>query len=540
MKIKQNIGFPAVAAAVAVACGVADAGVLTSGTVLRRVGTEFVTAQVAAVPSYGVALPAINFSVRSDAYRTGDTVTVTIGGASVSSVAANINFTCSDTTATGAGSGINSAGMTFSFQSNASGVLTYKVEKTGDTNAVYLSALTAVTCSLATNKIFVSGANLRTASAVTVNIQPTAYSSNIPYDGLTNNPTVNETATGGAGAVTVLRSGAQFNLNSLTLRDPFANVLDAAAGSQSTLTKTTLSGSGFGSTTAGQYVSATFTYNDEGAADGGQLSVTGTNPGVLSFTDYASSYLSVTTLNGDFSFLDDDQNGCTSADLSYGAGQFTATGGTTTINAACTVITMRQSVTAAPAARAQAKYFAFSLNGIDAFTALNASAANVGRKAGRTLVAQTFTGDIAITSTDAATGAVTNVANFTLAPGAWSAAAASTTGAINVPYIPYGTGISRILYFTNKGTTAGTATFDARNDAGTVCSSANFGSVSIPASGVALLTGAIDAGIAACYGAAFTGKAQVNVTVTGTGTGDVTSSYRIGDNRVNIINSSNK
>jgi len=333
----------------------------------------------------------------------------------------------------------------------------------------------------------------------------------------------------------------QYDLPGLTTRNPITGALENYT--QGAMTKTGLSGNSFGTTTAGQYVAYTLTTVDEGGASAGTYS-TKMSASTSGAIRHAYSASQIITLNGDFSFLDDDSNGCTSADLTAGAGQFSSTGGTASINSACSVITLTSTSSSGEFhggtgtnSRDKAVKFGFKLNGISDDSS-SATAVSVNSKTGRALTAQTFTGSVVWQSTDAS-GNVTTLRSIALSPGSWTSTVA-TTGSMNIPYLPYGTGISRIVYFTNKAATAGTATISASNEAGTACSSTNFSTVSIPASGVALLTAAIDSGIAACFGASYTGKAQVNISVTGTASGDLTSNYNVGGDRVNVINSTNK
>jgi len=531
--------MPAVASAVALAIsGSSFAATVAAETVLKRVGTEKVTVEVAAVPSYAVSLPALNFVIGTDAYRAGDTVTLTVAGGTVASTASaaagGMDFACTSDVVGVAGSGISGA-MSFSFTSVSGNVLTYQVVRADASKPVYVSSSTAFRCSLATDKIYISGASIKTPSLVTVNYQPSG--SGVTYDSLADR-TNNWSVANGIGASPVMQSIAQYGLQTSSSRNPITNVgepiVSTTVGAGS-LTKSTLSGSGFGSGTAGSYVTFAWMPIDEAQSNSGDDNTYAgkLTSGISGVVAYTTSARAVTTISGDFNFLDDDSNGCSSTDLTLGAGTVSAGNGTVTINSTCTALTFVHSNTGA---RSPAR-IGFKLNGVSDNSSA-ATAGSVGSKSGKALVAQTFAATTTWSST-AADGTVTTLATADTAPGSWSAAVASTTGAMNVPYLPYGTGISRIVYYTNATAAAGTATFSARSDAGTVCSSANFGTVSVPASGVALLTTAIDAGVAACFGPTFSGKATVDVTVSGVSGGVVTSAYNVNGNRVNVINATN-
>jgi len=109
MNIKSKQVLPYVAAAVSVACGSASAATLTVTPAL--LSTDKIGELVASVPSYTVGLPKLEFNLRSDAYRTGDTVSITVSGGTVSSASAGA-FACGND----AGNGISGT-MTYSLSS---------------------------------------------------------------------------------------------------------------------------------------------------------------------------------------------------------------------------------------------------------------------------------------------------------------------------------------------------------------------------------------------------------------------------------------
>jgi len=520
MNIKSKQVLPYVAAAVAVACGSASAATLTVTPAL--LSTDRIAELVTAVPSYTVGLPKLEFNLRSDAYRTGDTVSITVSGGTVSSSSAGA-FACGYDQA---GTGVSGT-MTFSLSSISGNVLTYAVARADASKPVYLSSLTAQTCSMASSGILMVGNTL--TSGVTTSVNYSALGSGITFDSLSNSAN-GPTANGGVGAVNVQYAFSQYSLPSTTNRN-YLNELDAGTNAVGTAT-IVAAGNKFGTGTAGNLVTLSWQTRDEGASAGLMQS----SAAIVSPTAYVS-----TTLTGDFSFLDDDSNGCTSADLTAGAGRASATLGgaaaSLSINSACTVLTVGVASSGAANYSATNKNTAssvsFFLNGIDDSGDKQYSDS----KAGRAINPQTITGTVTWKNATTATAAtVSKSANFTAAT--WSAATSTQTG-INVPYLPYGTGISRIVYLTNKGSASAVVTISGKGEAGTVCSSTNFATVTVPAGGVGLLTSAIDAGIAACLGASYAGKVNIDLSVSGSSSNVVTSAYNVIGNRINVLNSTN-
>lgn len=111
---------------------------------------------------------------------------------------------------------------------------------------------------------------------------------------------------------------------------------------------------------------------------------------------------------------------------------------------------------------------------------------------------------------------------------------------IYVPFLPYNSSTTRTVYLSNRSDQAGGVTFEAIADGtSAACASSNFPSVTAKANGVTLLTSAIDAGIAACYGASFDGKVSLTIvaSIPG-GKSDVFSGYNRSGTLMNIPNSS--
>jgi len=274
-------------------------------------------------------------------------------------------------------------------------------------------------------------------------------------------------------------------------------------------------------------------------AEEGLATTFGTNPVVIA----SAGEVVQTIITGDFSFLDDDANGCTAADITNGANTIVATVGTMTLAADCNSLTHDYTIPAtngATSVRDTAVELQVRVRGYDGSTPATALQAT-----GRALSARSFS---AVSSWKATAAAATARGTFNPTAGAWTAAASTADGsATNLPYLPYGAGISRIVYASNVGTVAATASFTATANGGAVsCAATNFPSVSIPVGAVVNLTGAIDTGIRACFPTidADSGKAQVNIVYTNSSSTtapsiELSSSYNVSGNRNVVINSTN-
>jgi len=86
---------------------------------------------------------------------------------------------------------------------------------------------------------------------------------------------------------------------------------------------------------------------------------------------------------------------------------------------------------------------------------------------------------------------------------------------ITVPYIPYGTGSSRVLYITNRGDVSGAVTFDLIADGtGLACTAVGTAAaVTASAAKVTVISSQFDAAVRECYGSSFTGKVAAIVNV---------------------------
>jgi len=138
----------------------------------------------------------------------------------------------------------------------------------------------------------------------------------------------------------------------------------------------------------------------------------------------------------------------------------------------------------------------------------------------------------------AAGGTATGSRTDSYTPGSWKLNGFSAF----VSYMPFGTGLTQILYLTNKSATqSGAVTFsNIYNDSGTACpdftTAASIGSATVKNLGPEF-----NAGILACYGASFGGKVSFNVIANvPNSTAELYSAYNAGGgNRVSVLNTSN-
>jgi len=269
-----------------------------------------------------------------------------------------------------------------------------------------------------------------------------------------------------------------------------------------------------------------------GATTSDVLTITYTDVDVFQSTDVtpATDDAVVLTLGGDFNYADEDgTTGCSSTDLTAGAGTFTnAANSNTAIDTGCSAITVTQTA-------------ANTFGGGASVTVTNTVAVNGGgaTSLGVTnwLRPQTFTGS-AVIKWSAAGNAVAQSRTVSLTPGAFTGN--GTT--VFIPYMPIGSGISQILYLTNTANVAGTITMSAYNDSGVQCGTAAFGgNITVGARRVTNLASALSAGIAACGGASTSAKWYLTITASLPDSAiEVYSAYNVGgSDRANVVNSSN-
>jgi hypothetical protein len=235
----------------------------------------------------------------------------------------------------------------------------------------------------------------------------------------------------------------------------------------------------------------------------------------------------VAVINGDFSFVDGGNTsaGCQAADLTSGHGRVVATNGTVSINSDCTKLTF--TATAAQVAAGAAKI------------TLGVSSASTTPTTGGLLDApQSFTVD-AMTYSYAGASAGTTGSSSVAFSSTGSAGSWTLNGSVSkIAYMPYGTGISRIVYITNRSTQSGGVSATAFNDAGVECEIDNVATAT--KGSVTNLSAGLDAGVAACYGASFNGKVAFEITANIPGDkAEVYSAYNVNGNRVIVVNDTN-
>lgn len=153
---------------------------------------------------------------------------------------------------------------------------------------------------------------------------------------------------------------------------------------------------------------------------------------------------------------------------------------------------------------------------------------------------ESYTASVSFTYFNPDTGTST-LSSVTPVSGAGAGSFTLNGSSVNVPFLPYGTGLSRIVYLTNRSAQTGSISFSAIADGtSAACSSSNFATGTAKASGVTFLTDIIDAGITACYGASFGGKVAVTITSnTPAASTEVFSGYNRNGSITSVVNSSN-
>jgi len=216
----------------------------------------------------------------------------------------------------------------------------------------------------------------------------------------------------------------------------------------------------------------------------------------------------VISWRGNFSFLDNNGDGvCTTADLSSGYarvsvkdGLLSSTVGTGaqtdgTVSAIASDCSEIQTVVAAYTDNtSQYQYLNFSVG--------NGASSTYNSAGAREIPAQTITATVSYR-----TAGGTVLSQNTAAVGIYSYD--SQSAAIN--YMPYGAGISRIVYVNSSATSP--VVISAVNEAGTACASTNFPEVTATATRPTSISASMDAGVAACYGASYTGKVRFTVSL---------------------------
>jgi hypothetical protein len=138
------------------------------------------------------------------------------------------------------------------------------------------------------------------------------------------------------------------------------------------------------------------------------------------------------------------------------------------------------------------------------------------------------------------TSGVASAISATELPATTSAGSFTLNGStIYVPFMPYNSSTTRVVYLTNRSDQSGGVSASAVADGtGAVCPS--FTVTTAKANGVTLLTSGIDAGIRACYGADFDGKVALTIVsnIPG-GKAEIFSGYNRNGSLTSVVNSSN-
>jgi len=464
MKLTNKVGYSAIAAAVSLACGAAYAATITGpGVTFSAEGN----ATSAATARYDAAVTSV---VAAD-YIANDTVTLTLTNGEFQSGTATNAVATSNVTCTGP-----NGTMVLGFLSRSGTAANYRV--TGVTGTAQVGATCAFTAPILRRSM------------------------------------------GTAGAVTTLAWSANTAQSQIAFDVAAAPATIGTARTQFTSPSSITTLNGIVDVDSGRF---------QFTADDGVV-YTGTED-TLSFTtqnrsdDGAATLTSiVAVISGDFSFLDNNGSaGCQVGDLTTGHGRASATGGTLSVNSACSALTYTQttagaaSITlgAASAATGTAVTNGSVFTAPQSFSVAPLTYAYAGASGG-----STGSGAVNFSSTGSA--------------GAWALNGAS----VKIGYMPYGTGISRIVYLTNRSTQSGGIEVTAINDAGEACPAFSGGTST--AGSVTNLSAALDAGVAACYGADFRGKVAFDITANvPANRAEVYSAYNVNGDRVAVINDSN-
>ena len=487
-----------VGAAVLASCGLANAATVsitpTVGTSDQYSSIEGNASASAANGSAVVKVPVMTFKVGSTAYNDGDKVIISFGGGvalrqgsvgtpnNAAPVAGTDLITCDDgSAAPGAGvlqfklllTAVDSSSATYTIQNRIAGALS-------------ANAQCAFRMGTGNNSSFdFLASSLTTTKEITVNWVAQS-STAVVYDSLTDSK-------GNPNQTQVVHTAlSQFKVyagsSGQTILVNPASALSASGGGEYSLPGGYTFLSSSTSTTAAY--SAAMTHSLWSDYIKGITQNVANTQNVLTALGGGFDTV-ITTYTGDFSFLDSDANGCTLSDVTkttgYAYAALTGTHGGTisAITSDCTKITVSGA----------------TADGTNILTF------NVGKSAStngaRPVPAQT----VAVATTWSKAGTVVGTGSAT-------ASIINNGFTATVNYMPYGPGISRIFYATNRTSNAGKVTLSARNEAGTSCAATNFPSVAIPANGIVSLAAAADAGIAACFGADFNGKVRFDIAST--------------------------
>jgi len=263
---------------------------------------------------------------------------------------------------------------------------------------------------------------------------------------------------------------------------------------------------------------------------------------VIGFTNASSSVVTAATVTsvtvtvlGDFSFLDDDGTaGCATNDITGAFGVAAEDGaGTLAISADCRSLTYRTSAN-------QATGDVTIALGKSQAASSTAGTNTAGVAVEKVLAApQEFTASVEFTYFNAARGATATQSVVTTAAETGNAGEWDLNGAsINVGFMPYTAGTSRILNLTNRSSQTGAVTVSASNEEGVECPAFSVGSIG--ATSILNISAAVDTGIRACYGSDFAGRVALSLVANIPGTqAELYSGYNRNGSLSTVVNTSN-
>jgi len=279
-----------------------------------------------------------------------------------------------------------------------------------------------------------------------------------------------------------------------------------------------------------------------------QLVISITNSGTSLSTAARVSSVTVAVV-GDFSWLDDDGLGtCAAGDLSGGAAQAAVS---TNVGASPAGNLQAQSTSAPGVCQTLSYVIGGGTDGLSitsgaitiavgktaaATSALATSSLGVIEK--RIPAPSTYTASVTFSYYNSDTGTASIGSTSPVSAG--SAGAFSLNGSsVNIPFLPYGSGVSRVVYLTNRSSQTGAISVSLLAD-GTQAACTPTGTVSAKANGVTVLSTLIDEGVASCYGSTFAGKVAVAITSnTPAVSTEVFSGYNRSGSLTTVVNNSN-
>jgi len=242
------------------------------------------------------------------------------------------------------------------------------------------------------------------------------------------------------------------------------------------------------------------------------------------------------TVTGDFTWLDDQSSGfgtCTAGDLTGGNAQ--------------AVLVQASGVAQAGSLNCGTLSYVISGSAAGEFTGGHVTIA-MGKTNAASSTAGTYDRTIpapqsystGVTFSYFSSGTAATALSATELAATTSAGAFTLNGStIYVPFLPYNSSTTRVVYLTNRSDQEGGVSASAIAD-GTGAACPSFEVATAKANGVTLLTSGIDAGIRACYGADFDGKVALTIVsnIPG-GKAEIFSAYNRNGSLTGVANSSN-